>query len=73
MILTANALGYGSSVITAPLGTLNGEEHDTWCMQFGVDINMNAVAVLLIGAIEATSDAQHDIEELMFEKLSYVQ
>lgn len=73
MILTANALGYGSSVITAPLGVLNGEEHDTWCMQFGVDINMNAVAVLLIGTTEASSDAQYDIEELMFEKVSYVQ
>lgn len=73
MILTASTLGYGTSVISGPLSVLNGENHDTYCMQFGVDSNMNAVAVLLLGAAEEFSSEEYNLDELLIEKVSYVQ
>lgn len=73
MILTANTLGYGTSVVFPPLSALNGEKHDAYCMQFGVDTDMSAVAVLLLGAAEEFSSEEYNIDELLIEKVSYVQ
>lgn len=73
MMHAANTMGYGSTLITSPLGVLNGEDHDSWCMQFGVDINMNTVAVVLVGVASETSSEEYNIKELMIEKVSYVQ
>lgn len=73
MMHAAYGMGYGATLITSPVGTLNGEDHDSWCMQFGVDSEMDAVAVLLIGIASETSSEEYNIEELMIEKVSYVQ
>lgn len=73
MIYTANTMGYGSAVITTPLVALNGENHDSWCLQFGIDTEMNAVAIVLIGTATEVSSLEYSIDDLMIEKVSYVQ
>ena len=73
MMHAANAMGYGSAVITSPLVALNGENHDSWCLQFGVDPEMKAVAVVLIGTVTEVSSLEYSIDDLMIEKVSYVQ
>ena len=73
MMHAANAMGYDTSVITAPLRALNGDSHDDWCLQLGVGTEMKAVAVILIGTAAETSPQEYDINELMTENVSYVQ
>ena len=57
MYLAAASLGYGSKVVSSPTNTLNGEKHDEFCEKFGVDPEMKAVAVLLIGKADTSADA----------------
>lgn len=73
MLITAGSLGYSASVITEPLGMLNGENHDAWCMQFGVEDSARAVAVLLLGTADEVSATQYDIDALLFEKTSIIE
>lgn len=56
MVIAASALGYGTKIVSAPTMALNGEKHDTFCEQLGVDKPLNAVAVLLIGHVDGETD-----------------
>ncbi|MBQ7487534.1 MAG: nitroreductase family protein [Clostridia bacterium] len=49
MVNAANALGYGTKIVSAPTMTLNGDRHDEICGLLNVDTSLSAVAVLLIG------------------------
>lgn len=74
MVIAANALGYGTKIVSSPTIALNGDSHDAFCQMLGVDTSMNAVAVLLIG----TPDAQVDgvtgasTRAALSDKVSYV-
>ena len=57
MYLAAVSLGYGAKVVSSPTNALNGEKHDEFCVKFGVDPEMKAVAVLLIGKADTSVDA----------------
>ena len=57
MVIAAASLGYGVKVVSSPTRTLNGENHDALCEKLGVDPSMQAVAVLLIGYPDKTTDA----------------
>ena len=46
---------YGVKIVSSPIMTLNGANHDALCEKLGVDKSMQAVAVLLIG--RADTDA----------------
>ena len=56
MVIAANALGYGTKIISSPTMSLNGENHDALCEKLGVDPSLSAVAVLLIGIADAEVD-----------------
>ena len=56
MVIAANALGYGTKIISSPTMSLNGENHDALCEKLGVDPSLSAVAVLLIGIADADVD-----------------
>ena len=56
MVIAANALGYGTKIISSPTMALNGENHDALCEKLGVDPSLNAVAVLLVGVADAEVD-----------------
>ena len=56
MVIAANALGYGTKIISSPTMSLNGENHDALCEKLGVDPSLSAVAVLLIGVADAEVD-----------------
>ena len=56
MVIAANALGYGTKIISSPTMSLNGENHDALCEKLGVDPSYSAVAVLLIGVADAEVD-----------------
>ena len=56
MVIAANALGYGTKIISSPTMSLNGENHDALCEKLGVDPSYSAVAVLLIGIADAEVD-----------------
>ena len=56
MVIAANALGYGTKIISSPTMSLNGENHDALCEKLGVDPSLSAVAVLLIGKTDAEVD-----------------
>jgi len=56
MVIAANALGYGTKIISSPTMALNGENHDALCEKLGVDTSLNAVAVLLIGTADNSVD-----------------
>ena len=74
MVIAANALGYGTKIISSPTMTLNGDQHDALCELLGVDKSLSALAVLLIGktdaAVEATSTAS--VRNTLEEKVSFV-
>ena len=57
MLIAAASLGYGVKIVSSPTRTLNGENHDALCEKLGVDPSMQAVAVLLIGHPDNTTDA----------------
>ena len=56
MVIAANALGYGTKIISSPTMSLNGENHDALCEKLSVDPSLSAVAVLLIGIADAEVD-----------------
>ena len=56
MVIAANALGYGTKIISSPTMSLNGENHDALCEKLGVDPSLSAVAVLLIGIADTEVD-----------------
>ena len=57
MVIAAGALGYGVKIVSSPTMTLNGGNHDALCEKMGVDPSMQAVAVLLIGRPDSSTDA----------------
>jgi len=56
MVIAANALGYGTKIVSAPTMALNGEKHDEICEKLSVDKAYNAVAVLLVGYTDTEID-----------------
>lgn len=56
MFIAAKALGYGAKIVSSPTMQLNGDQHDAICEKLGVDPSYKAVAVLLIGREEETTD-----------------
>ena len=56
MVIAANALGYGTKIISSPTMSLNGENHDALCEKLGVDPALSAVAVLLVGVADTEVD-----------------
>lgn len=57
MVVAATALGYGTKIVSSPTRTLNGDKHDALCETMGVDKSLNAVAVLLVGYANDSTDA----------------
>jgi len=57
MVIAAASLGYGVKIVSSPTMTLNGNDHDAICEKLGVDKSMQAVAVLLIGHADESTDA----------------
>ncbi len=57
MVIAASSLGYGVKIVSSPTMTLNGANHDALCEKLGVDPSMQAVAVLLIGHPDQSTDA----------------
>ena len=57
MVIAASSLGYGVKIVSSPTMTLNGNDHDAICEKLGVDKSMQAVAVLLIGRADESTDA----------------
>lgn len=57
MVIAANALGYGTKIISSPTMTLNGAQHDELCEKLGVDKSLTAIAVLLLGKADTAADA----------------
>ena len=74
MVITANSLGYGTKIVSAPTMTLNGEKHDEICEKLGVDKAYNAVAVLLLGVTDTDVDGATgaSVRSNMDEKVSFV-
>ena len=56
MVIAASALGYGVKIVSSPTMSLNGADHDQICEKLGVDKNLQAVAVLLIGKPAESAD-----------------
>lgn len=75
MVIAANALGYGTKIISSPNMSLNGENHDALCEKLGVDVSLNAVAVLLIGTPDAAVDGVTgaSVRSDISEKVSFVE
>ncbi|MDO4547677.1 MAG: nitroreductase family protein, partial [Clostridia bacterium] len=75
MVIAANALGYGTKIVSSPTMTLNGDNHDELCELLGVDSSLTAVAVLLVGYQDTgvdgvtSSTTRYTIEE----KVSFVE
>ena len=57
MVITAASLGYGVKIVSSPTMTLNGTEHDQICEKLGVDPSLTAIAVLLVGVPDESTDA----------------
>ena len=74
MVIAANALGYGTKIVSSPTMALNGENHDALCETLGVDTSLTAVAVLLIGTPDAEVDGATGTSErsAIEEKVSFV-
>ena len=74
MVIAANALGYGTKIVSSPTMALNGENHDALCETLGVDTSLTAVAVLLIGTPDAEVDGATGASErsAIEEKVSFV-
>ena len=74
MVIAANALGYGTKIVSSPTMSLNGENHDALCEKLGVDPAYEAVAVLLLGKADAGVDgyAGASVRSDITEKVSFV-
>ena len=74
MVIAANALGYGTKIISSPTMTLNGAQHDALCETLGVDKTYTALAVLLLGKPDAQLDATATASQrnTLEEKVSFV-
>ena len=74
MMIAANALGYGTKIVSAPTMTLNGEKHDEICEKLGVDKAYNAVAVLLIGYTDTDVDGATgaSVRSAIDEKVTFI-
>lgn len=70
MVVAANALGYGTKIISAPTMTLNGAQHDALCELLGVDKAYTAVAVLLIGKADVAAASSASVRSTVEEKVS---
>ena len=73
MVIAANALGYGTKIVSAPTMALNGEKHDEICAQLGVDPAYKAVAVLLVGYTDTQVDGATgaSVRSAIEEKVSF--
>ena len=73
MVIAANALGYGTKIVSAPTMALNGENHDAICEQLGVDKAYSAVAVLLVGYTDTEADGATgaSVRSALEEKVSF--
>lgn len=74
MVIAANALGYGTKIVSAPTMTLNGEKHDEICEKLGVDKAYTAVAVLLLGYTDTDVDGASgaSVRSALEEKVSFI-
>ena len=74
MVIAANALGYGTKIVSAPTMALNGEKHDEICEKLGVDKAYKAVAVLLLGYVDTDVDGATgaSVRNSMDEKVSFI-
>lgn len=74
MVIAANALGYGTKIVSAPTMALNGDQHDEICEKLGVDKAYNAVAVLLLGYTDTEVDGSSgaSTRSTMDEKVSFI-
>jgi len=74
MVIAANALGYGTKIISSSTMYLNGADHDALCEKLGVDKAYTAVAVLLIGMPDNEVDGVTGATQrsLIEEKVSFV-
>ena len=74
MVIAANALGYGTKIVSAPTMALNGDQHDEICEKLGVDKAYHAVAVLLLGYVDTDVDGASgaSTRSSMDEKVSFV-
>ncbi len=73
MVIAANALGYGTKIISSPTNALIGANHDQLCEKLGVDASYQAVAVLLIGHAETVDAASSaSVRSDLSEKVSFV-
>ena len=74
MVIAANALGYGTKIISSPTMTLNGTQHDELCEKLGVDKSLTAVAVLLLGKADTAADAAStaSVRNTIDDKVSFV-
>ena len=57
MSAEAQLLGYGTKIISSPTIALNGEEQEAFRELLGIPDDQSAVAVLLIGKADTSSDA----------------
>lgn len=75
MVVAANALGYGTKIISSPTMALNGENHDALCEKLGVDPALQAVAVLLLGNVDTDIDGAtgSSVRSPLMEKVSFIQ
>ena len=73
MVIAANALGYGTKIVSAPTMALNGEKHDEICEKLGVDKAYQAVAVLLVGYTNTEVDGATgaSVRSALEEKVSF--
>lgn len=74
MVIAANALGYGTKIVSSPTMALNGDNHDALCEKLGVDASYQAVAVLLLGktAEDADGATGASVRSVIADKVSFV-
>lgn len=75
MVIAANALGYGTKIVSSPTMALNGTNHDALCEKLGVDSTYNAVTVLLLGYTDTEVDGASgaSTRNTIEEKVSFIQ
>lgn len=75
MAIAAASLGYGAKIISSPIHSLNGAEHDAICEKLGVDKSLQAMAVLLVGRADTQADAvsSASLRSALGEKVSFVE
>lgn len=75
MVVAATMLGYGTKIVSSPTMALNGDKHDILCQILGVDISLSAIAVLLVGYRDDSTDAvtNASVRNALEEKVSFVE